>query len=97
MQSMGSQRVRHDLETEQQQPLTGGISVSYGSSIFNFIRSFHSGLNSDFIILHSHQNYTTFRIKLHTHQRCSEGSNKTLCAPGPRNPTETEPELPLRV
>ena len=34
----------------------------------------------------------TFRIKLHTHQRCLEGSNKTLCTPGPRDPTETEPD-----
>ena len=39
----------------------------------------------------------TFRIKPYTHQRCSEGSNKTLCAPGPRDPTETEPDLPLSV
>ena len=38
-----------------------------------------------------------FRIKPHTHQRCSEGSNKTLCAPGPRDPKETEPELCLSV
>ena len=94
MQSMGSQSVRDDLETEQQQ-LTSGIYVSYGSSIFNFLRNFCSGLNNDFIILHSHQNYVTFRIKLHTHQRCSEGSNKTLCAPGPRNPTQTR--VPLSV
>ena len=36
-----------------------------------------------------------FRIKIHTLQRCSEGSNQTLCAPGPRDPTETEPELCL--
>ena len=35
----------------------------------------------------------TFRIKPHTHQRCLEGSNKTLCAPG--DPTETEPDLPV--
>ena len=35
----------------------------------------------------------TFRIKPHIHQRPSEGSNKTLCAAGPRNPTETEPDL----
>jgi len=39
----------------------------------------------------------TFRIKPYTHQRCSEGSNKTLCAPGPRDPTETKPDLSLRV
>ena len=39
----------------------------------------------------------TFRIKPHTRQRLSEGSNKTLCAPGPRDPTETEPALPLSV
>ena len=38
-----------------------------------------------------------FRIKPHTHQRCSDGSNKTLCTPGPRDPTETEPDLPLCV
>ena len=31
----------------------------------------------------------TFRIKPHTCPRCSEGSNKTLCTPGPRKPTET--------
>ena len=35
----------------------------------------------------------TFRIKPHIHQRPSEGSNKTLCAAGPRSPTETEPDL----
>ena len=38
-----------------------------------------------------------FIIKPHTCQSCSEGSNKTLCAPGPRDPTETEPDLPLSV
>ena len=27
-----------------------------------------------------------FRIKPHTWQRCLEGSNKTLCAPGPETP-----------
>ena len=37
------------------------------------------------------------RIKPHTHQRCLEGSNKTLCTPGPRDPTETVPELCLSV
>ena len=36
-----------------------------------------------------------FRIKPHSPQRHSEGSNETLCAPG--DPTETEPELPLSV
>ena len=36
-----------------------------------------------------------FRIKLHTHQRCLEGSNKTLYAPG--DPTETKPNLPWSV
>ena len=39
----------------------------------------------------------TFRIKPYTHQRCLEGSNKTLCIPGPRDPTETEPDLCLSV
>ena len=38
-----------------------------------------------------------FRIQPHTLQRLSEGSNKTLCAPGPRDPAETEPDLPLSV
>ena len=37
------------------------------------------------------------RIKPRTHQRHSEDSNKTLCAPGPRGHTETEPDLPLSV
>ena len=37
----------------------------------------------------------TVRIKPHTHQRCLEGSNKILCAPGPRDPEETEPDLPF--
>ena len=36
-----------------------------------------------------------FRIKPHSCQRCLEGSNKTLCIPGPRDPTETEPDPPL--
>ena len=35
------------------------------------------------------------RIKPHTCQRCSEGSNKILCSSG--DPTETEPVLPLSV
>ena len=34
----------------------------------------------------------TFRTK-HTRQRCLESSNKTLSTPGPRDPTETEPDL----
>ena len=38
-----------------------------------------------------------FRIKPHTRQRCSEGSDKTLCTPGPKGSTETEPDLPFRV
>ena len=36
-----------------------------------------------------------FKIKPHTPQRHSEGSNETLCAPG--DPTETEPDLPLSI
>ena len=36
-----------------------------------------------------------FRIKPYTHQRCLEGSIKTLCTPG--DSTETEPDLPLSV
>ena len=38
-----------------------------------------------------------FRLKTHAHQRCLEGSNATLCAPGPRDPAETEPDMPLSV
>ena len=38
-----------------------------------------------------------FRMKPHTHQRCSEGSNKTLYAPRPRDPTETESDLCLSL
>ena len=37
-----------------------------------------------------------FRIKLHTCQKGSEGSNKTLCTLGLRDTTETEPDLPSR-
>ena len=29
--------------------------------------------------------------------RLLEGTNKSLCAPGPRNPTETKPELCLNI
>ena len=39
----------------------------------------------------------SFKIKPHAHQRCSEGSHKTLCAPGPRDPTETESEVCVSV
>ena len=38
----------------------------------------------------SRRHKISFRIKSHTHQRHSEGSNKTFCAPG--DPTETESE-----
>ena len=37
-----------------------------------------------------------FRIKLITCQKVSEDSNKTLCTPGPRDATGTEPDLPCR-
>ena len=37
-----------------------------------------------------------FRIKPHT-QEMLRGLKQTLCAPGPRDPTETEPELCLGV
>ena len=37
-----------------------------------------------------------FRIKPHSHQRCSEGSNKP-CVHGCRDPTETERELCLSI
>ena len=37
------------------------------------------------------------RIESHTCQKCLEGSNKTFCAPGPRDYTETKPDLPLSV
>ena len=46
---------------------------------------------------HGWRGETTFRIKRHTHQRCSEDSNKTLCALGTRDPTETEPDMLLSV
>ena len=36
-----------------------------------------------------------FRIKSHSHQR--QTLKQTLCAPGPRDPTETETELCLSV
>ena len=44
----------------------------------------------------------TFRIKPQMPQKCSEGTNKTLCTKGPRKrsrdpPLETEPDLPLSV
>ena len=39
----------------------------------------------------------TFRIKLDTCQRCLEGLNKTLCAPGHKDPTETEIDLCLSL
>ena len=39
----------------------------------------------------------TFRIKLHTHQRQLRAQTKPLCAPGPRDPTETERDLCLSL
>ena len=38
-----------------------------------------------------------FRIKPHICQSWLKGSNKTLCTPRPRDPTETEIELCLSV
>ena len=38
-----------------------------------------------------------FRIKPYTHQKHSEGSNKTLCTLGPRDCTEAESDSPLSV
>ena len=43
----------------------------------------------------SRRSKITFRIKPHTHQRHSEGSNKTFYAAG--ESTETEPDLTLSV
>ena len=38
-----------------------------------------------------------FRKKAHTHQTCSEGSNKACVHLEPETPTEAEPELCLSV
>ena len=38
-----------------------------------------------------------FRMKPHTQQRCSEGSNKPWAHQGPETPKETETELCLSV
>ena len=38
-----------------------------------------------------------FKLKPHTHQKCSGGSNKTFCASGHRDFTETEPDLCLSL
>ena len=40
-----------------------------------------------------HENETSYALE----KLRGEGSNKSLCAPGPRDPTETEPELYLSV
>ena len=39
----------------------------------------------------------TFRIKHHTRQRCSDGSNKPCVHQDKRDPTETEPELCMNI
>ena len=39
----------------------------------------------------------TFRIKPHNLPETLRGLKQTLCTPGPRDPTETEPELFLTV
>ena len=38
-----------------------------------------------------------FRIKPHTRQRYLEDLNNTLGAAGSRDPTETDPDLPLSI
>ena len=45
-----------------------GIVGSYGSSLFNFFRNFHTIIHSNCIIFHSHQLCAGVPISLHPHQ-----------------------------
>ena len=53
LQFMGSQRVKHDLVTEHQQPRSV-IVEPCGSSIFSFLKNLHTIFYSDGISLHPH-------------------------------------------
>ena len=55
LQSMGLQRVRHELVTEHACMLSSGIAGSYGSFILCFLRSLHTVYHSGCIYLYSYQ------------------------------------------
>ena len=54
LQSMGSQRVKHDLVTEQHQQPRSIIVEPYGRSIFSFLKNLHTVFYSAGINLHPH-------------------------------------------
>ena len=55
LQSMGLQRVRHELVTEHACMPSSGIAGSYGSFILCFLRSLHTVYHSGCIYLYSYQ------------------------------------------
>ena len=52
--SVGSQRVEHDLVTEQHQQPRSIIVEPYGRSIFSFLKNLHTVFYSAGINLHPH-------------------------------------------
>jgi hypothetical protein len=59
-----------DVQVSLMYVLSSGITVSYDSSIFNFLRTLHTAFHNGCANLHSYEQCTRVTVLLHPHNIC---------------------------